>query len=139
MKKLFDIIPDELFSILASRNKRLYADALEVLYTAYQEKLKITVNGFYSMLRSTLEAQLIDADFSEDGIAVEEAADISGKARFLIRKLDAKGWLERNAVRILLNILLCQSIAASCYSSCMIFLMKIWPEALLMFLLHTLL
>lgn len=95
MKKLFDIIPDELFSILASRNKRLYADALEVLYTAYQEKLKITVNDFYSMLRSTLEAQLIDADFSEDGIAVEEAADISGKARFLIRKLDAKGWLEK--------------------------------------------
>lgn len=95
MKKLFDIIPEDLFSVLASPNRHLYADALEVLYVAYQEKLKITVNDFYSMLRSTLEAQLIDADFSEDGIAAEEAADISGKARFLIRRLQAKGWLEK--------------------------------------------
>lgn len=95
MKKLFDIIPEELFSVLASPNKRLYADALMVLYTAYQEKLKITVNDLYSMLRSTLEAQLLDADFSEEGIELEEAKDISGKARFLIRKLAAKGWLEK--------------------------------------------
>lgn len=95
MKKLFAIIPADLFSILASPNKQLYADALEVLYTAYQEKLKITVNDFYSMLRNNLEAQLVDADFSEEGIESEEAADISGKARFLIRKLAAKGWLEK--------------------------------------------
>ena len=38
--KFFEAVPDELFSPLASPNRALYADALDVLYTAYREKLK---------------------------------------------------------------------------------------------------
>ena len=30
--KLFDAVPNELFSVLASPNRSLYADALDVLY-----------------------------------------------------------------------------------------------------------
>lgn len=93
--KLFEIIPSDLFSILASPNRGLYADALDVLYDAYLENLKIPEETLYSMLRSKLEQQLADATFEGEDIDEEELRDISGRARFLIRKLHSKGWFEK--------------------------------------------
>lgn len=93
--KLFEIIPTDLFSLLASPNKELYSDALDVLYDAYRENLKIPENTLYSMLRNKLEQQLADATFEEEDIDEEELRDISGRARFLIRKLYSKGWFEK--------------------------------------------
>ena len=92
---LFDRIPTELFSVLASPNRTLYANALDVLYTAYRENLKILEQDFYMMLRSKLEQQLADATFEDEDIDEEELRDISGRARFLIRKLYSKGWFEK--------------------------------------------
>lgn len=93
--KLFDAVPSELFSVLASPNRSLYADALDVLYGAYQENLKIPEDTLYSMLRSKLEQQLAEATFDGEDIDEEELRDISGRARFLIRKLGSKGWFEK--------------------------------------------
>ena len=93
--KFFEAIPSELFSPLASPNRALYADALDVLYTAYRENLKIREDTLYSMLRSRLEQQLADATFEGEDIDEEELRDISGRARFLIRKLCSKGWFEK--------------------------------------------
>ena len=93
--KFFEVIPSELFSPLASPNRVLYADALDVLYNAYRENLKIPEDMLYSMLRSKLEQQLADATFEGEDIDVEELRDISGRARFLIRKLCSKGWFEK--------------------------------------------
>ena len=93
--KLFEALPKELFSVLASPNRELYADALDVLYAAYQEKLKIPDEMLYSMLRSKLEQQLADANFEGEDIDEDELRDISGRARFLIRKLWGKGWFEK--------------------------------------------
>lgn len=93
--KLFEAIPKDLFSVLASPNRELYSDALDVLYDAYRENLKISENTLYSMLRSKLEQQLADASFEGEDIDQEELRDISGRARFLIRKLYGKGWFER--------------------------------------------
>ena len=92
---LFARIPGELFSILASPNRALYADALDVLWEAYRDNLKIPENTLYSMLRSKLEQQLADATFEGEDIDEEERRDISGRARFLIRKLYSKGWFEK--------------------------------------------
>ena len=39
--KFFEAVPDELFSPLASPNRALYADALDVLCMAYRQKLKL--------------------------------------------------------------------------------------------------
>ena len=50
--KLFEVVPGELFSPLASPNRALYADALDVLYTAYRENLKIREDMLYSMRSS---------------------------------------------------------------------------------------
>lgn len=80
--KLFEALPKELFSVLASPNRELYADALDVLYAAYQEKLKIPEEMLYSMLRSKLEQQLADANFEGEDIDEDELRDISGRARF---------------------------------------------------------
>ena len=80
--KFFEVIPSELFSPLASPNRVLYADALDVLYNAYRENLKIPEDMLYSMLRSKLEQQLADATFEGEDIDVEELRDISGRARF---------------------------------------------------------
>lgn len=93
--KFFEAIPSDLFSPLASPNRVLYADALDVLYAAYQENLKIPEHLLYSMLRGRLEQQLADAAFDGEDIDEEELRDISGRARFLIRKLCSKGWFEK--------------------------------------------
>ena len=93
--KLFDAVPNELFSVLASPNRSLYADALDVLYESYRENLKIPEETLYSMLRGKLEQQLAEATFEGEDIDEEELRDVSGRARFLIRKLNSKGWLEK--------------------------------------------
>jgi hypothetical protein len=64
--KLFDTVPGELFSVLASPNRVLYADALAVLYDAYRDTLKIPEDKLYSMLRSKLERQLAEARIFSD-------------------------------------------------------------------------
>ena len=93
--KLFETIPGDLFSVLASPNRFLYADALDVLYEAYRDHLKIPEDMLYSMLRSRLERELADASFEGEDIDEDELRDISGRARFLIRKLCSKGWFEK--------------------------------------------
>lgn len=93
--KLFDAVPSDLFSILASPNRVIYSDALDVLYEAYQEELKIPEDRLYSMLRGKLEQQLAEVTFEGEDIDEEELRDISGRARFLMRKLGSKGWFEK--------------------------------------------
>lgn len=92
---LFDALPSELFTVLSSPNKALYAGALDVLYEAYRDSLKIPESTLYSMLRSRLERQLAEANFEGEDIDEEELRDISGRTRFLLRKLCAKGWFEK--------------------------------------------
>ena len=92
---IFSVLPSDLFSILASPNRMLYADALDVLYEAYRDNLKIPEHTLYSMIRSRLEQQLTEATFDGEDIDEEELRDISGRARFLIRKLHSKGWFEK--------------------------------------------
>ena len=84
--KFFEAVPSELFSPLASPNRILYADALDVLYAAYQENLKIREDVLYSMLRGRLEQELADATFEDEDIDEEELRDISGRVRGGLRK-----------------------------------------------------
>ena len=93
--KLFDAVHPDIFTVLASPNRELYADALEVLYEAYHDNLKIPESTLYSMLRGRLERQLAAASFEGEDIDEEELRDISGRARFLMRKLGSRGWFEK--------------------------------------------
>ena len=92
---LFEAVHPDLFNVLASPNRRIYASALEVLFEAYRDNLKIPENVLYSMLRGKLEMQLADTTFEGEDIDEEELRDISGKARFLMRKLGSRGWFEK--------------------------------------------
>lgn len=53
--KLFEAVPSDLFSVLASPNRELYADALDVLYVAFEERLKVPENEYYDCLRGDLD------------------------------------------------------------------------------------
>ena len=102
--RLFEAVPSDLFSVLASPNRELYADALDVLYEVYGDgKLKIPESAYYMMLRSKLEQQLAQTNFEDEDIDEEELRDISGRARFLIRKLGSKGWFEKERGRPLMR------------------------------------
>lgn len=92
---LFKTVNPELFTILASPNRVLYADALDVLYEAYQDHLKLPESEFHLMLSNKLAQQIIEAKFEDEDIDKEELSDISGRARFIIRKLYSKGWFEK--------------------------------------------
>ena len=93
--KLFEAVHPDIFTVLASPNKELYASALEVLYEAYQDHLKIPENTLYSMLRGRLERQIADAGFDGEDISEDELRDVSGRTRFLMRKLNSRGWFEK--------------------------------------------
>lgn len=94
--QLFEAVPSELFSVLASPNRALYADALDVLYEVYRDNsMKISEELLYTMLRNRLERQLAEADFNGEDIDEDELRDVSGRARFLIRKLGTRGWFEK--------------------------------------------
>jgi len=68
---------------------------MEVLYEAYRDYLKIPETTLYSMLHGKLERQLAEATFEGEDIDEEELRDVSGRARFLMRKLCSKGWFEK--------------------------------------------
>ena len=96
MAGLYQYIPDNLFSILASAKRDLYADALFVVREAFKTELTIRKSDLLAMLIDKLESEIIAADFAEE-LLDESVADItglSGKAHILLRRLIETGWIE---------------------------------------------
>lgn len=99
MKKLFEILPENLFSILSSykpskrKNKFVYAGALFVLYKAFKTELQLKRDKLCEMLQENLASELLDSDFSDE-LKNDEENNISGLSRFLVRKLQETGWIE---------------------------------------------
>ncbi len=89
---LYDVIPENLFSVLASKNKALYVEALFVLLDAFKQHLKIPKDELISMIISKSEDRIINADFSDEEL-LESEHTLSGKAHFLVRKLKNTGWI----------------------------------------------
>ena len=63
---LYDVIPENLFSILASKNKGLYVKSLFVVLDAFKQHLKISKDELVSMISAKLDDDIIMADFSEE-------------------------------------------------------------------------
>jgi len=91
---LFDKIPESLFSILASRNRRVYVDALFVLHECFRQNLSIRREDLVSMLIGRLEDELLEDLDPQEEDDVAEIQSVSGKANFLIRKMNDTGWIE---------------------------------------------
>lgn len=94
---IFEKIPENFFSILVSKNKRLYVQALFVLQQAFKQEMTIAKENLIARLINNLEEELKNVDFSEDTDAVTEELkenSSSAKAYFLLRKLKWAGWIE---------------------------------------------
>lgn len=89
---LYDVIPENLFSPLVSKNKGLYSKTLFILLGVFKQQLKIKKDEFVTMIIANLENDIIYADFSEEEL-LENEHSLSGKAHFLIRKLKQTGWI----------------------------------------------
>lgn len=91
---LFEKIPENFFSILASPNKKLYVDALFVLGEAFKQEMTISKENVISRLINNLEEEINSENFSEEDLAEIKDDNISSKAYFLLRKLKWAGWIE---------------------------------------------
>lgn len=95
--KLYQRIPENLFSILASSHKQLYADALFVVRSAFKTELTIKKSELIAMLMDALEGEIIETAFDEELAEYPEegeAVELSGKAHLLLRRLVGTGWVE---------------------------------------------
>ena len=95
--RLFEKIPEHLFSVLASPNRDTYAKALFVIHDAFRHELVIHRESLTASLMDSLSADIEGADFSGDMTKEEQGEDLtsfSGKAHFLIRKLHDCGWID---------------------------------------------
>lgn len=90
--ELYSILPENLFSVLASKNKKLYSNALFVVLDAFKQHLKISKDELVSMISSKLDDEIMAADFSDEEL-LENERTISGKSHFLVRKLKSAGWI----------------------------------------------
>nr|MBO2493634.1 hypothetical protein [Clostridia bacterium]PZN11917.1 MAG: hypothetical protein DIU64_01195 [Caldicoprobacter oshimai] len=62
---LFDVLPENLFSILASKNKYIYVDALFVLRKAFRQEMNIKKDDLIAMLISNLDEKMLSIDMEE--------------------------------------------------------------------------
>lgn len=98
--RLFTILPDNFFSILASKNKDIYAEALLVLYHSLEtDELSIKKADFIRTLRDKYRDILLTLDVKEDeGFEGESedtiCDDLPSKAAFVVRRLEECGWID---------------------------------------------
>lgn len=93
---LFDKIPENFFSILVSKNKKIYINALFVLNNAFKQEMLISKENIIARLINNLEEEFYQEDFSEEDL---KDNSISEKAHFLLRKLKETGWIETEMQR----------------------------------------
>lgn len=93
---LFDKIPENFFSILVSKNKNIYIQALFVLREAFSQEMSISKDNLISRLINNLEEEFLEIDFLDEleDIEIPKDNNVSAKAYFLLRKLKGAGWIE---------------------------------------------
>lgn len=91
--KLFDIIPDKFFSILASTNKEIYSDCLFILYSELKNNTSFGVDR--EIVIQTLVDYFEGATDKDLFYEEEESAKTSrDKANLVIRRLNECGWVD---------------------------------------------
>jgi hypothetical protein len=99
MMKLFEILPPNLFTLLASKNKEIYTEALFILRKAFKQEMTIRRSDLASMLIANLDEKMYEIDLAEeesgDDISGEEkASTLSARAHFILRRLKETGWID---------------------------------------------
>ncbi|KXG75840.1 hypothetical protein AN618_17500 [Fervidicola ferrireducens] len=91
----FDKIPENLFSVLASKNKHVYLDSLFIIFQAYQEEMLVKKDDLVERLKSYLENSSFLPEEEEDEERPDDAS-LSALAHFILRKLEKTGWIYRD-------------------------------------------
>lgn len=99
---LFTIVPENFFSVLASPNRAIYADALIVLYQSLAtDELAIKKSDYLRTLKDKATNEILLFDLTADGEedADDEVEQISSqtlayKAGAIIRRLEETGWID---------------------------------------------
>jgi len=99
---LFSRMPGSFFSVLASKNREIYFDALMLLNDFLKEdSLNIHVDDYISSLISLLQDRDFDPEPEDEiselqqGFREEGGYSISIKARCILQRLIKAGWLDR--------------------------------------------
>lgn len=90
---LFDLIPNHFFSILSSKNKELYVDALMLLHKLFQYELNIETDAFIAALIGILESR--NYELEEDDEVADGGLTLSAKARLILNRFVETGWVDR--------------------------------------------
>ncbi|MHB9146663.1 MAG: Wadjet anti-phage system protein JetA family protein [Symbiobacteriia bacterium] len=111
--RLFDVIPDRFFSVLASRGKAVYADALFLLYDLYRKNLFGIPREAVVDVLTDLMVEREEAGETEDDWLAEEPEPVAdrpapppvpvqpslptdprAKASMILRRLKDAGWVD---------------------------------------------
>lgn len=89
---LFETIPGNFFSLLSSKNKEIYADALMLLHKLFQRELNIEKSDFISALIELIENRVYEVEIDDE--EVEEGLNLSSKARLILSRFIKTGWVD---------------------------------------------
>ncbi|MDR1193977.1 MAG: DUF5716 family protein [Peptococcaceae bacterium] len=90
---LFEIVPENFFSPLSSKNKEIYVDALMLLHKLFQYELNIETSDFLASLIDLLENRVYEIE--DDDEASEGGLTLSAKARLILNRFVVAGWVDR--------------------------------------------
>lgn len=91
---LFDVVPDRFFSILSSKNKVLYSEALFIIRDALNEDMSIRRQDLIGRIASRLEFMLESSDLGEDDDSFNNMKSPYDRANAVFNILKDRGWIE---------------------------------------------
>lgn len=91
--KFFDIIPSGFFSVLVSKNKEIYVDALMILHEMFKYAVNIRLKSYISELVLMLEDR--EYFIEDDDSVTESSHTLSGKAYLIVNRFIKTGWIEK--------------------------------------------
>ena len=99
--KLFEVLPQNIFSVLTSKNKVLYTEALLVLRKAFKQEMTISKLDLISMLIANLDEAILSIDMEAERLEFQDTDDdektgrgLSANAHHIMRRLIETGWIE---------------------------------------------
>jgi hypothetical protein len=98
---IFSLIPGNFFSILASRNREIYFDALMLLNGKLKSDLNIPVSEYTASLAGLLEDRNFIVEKEDetpdepDAVEGQSALNSHTKARLILARLVNTGWVDR--------------------------------------------
>jgi len=92
---LYDLIPNNLFTVLTSKNRSIYAKSLLIIYNFFKENIIIDKDVVVAHLINELQSDIFDIDTNVDGETIESfQKDATSLAKYIMRRLLDTGWID---------------------------------------------